>query len=233
MLQGRDEGAVAAQLLVPPAVQGGKLGADRHLVDGRVQLQPGIAAGKGARVIGEAAGEIRVLEIAQPVGQAKMAEVDDGDQIAPLQVQQGVVGKRPVVAAVAQPGAVDGRPVAQHPHAQLLDQVEGEPPVTVMAALLQLIDAGLAVMNGGIAVLDPGGKHEAREQARLRKCCMREASLASERARTPAAHAKVYRRSWWSGMFKMRRVSSTGTRLASMKVMAAERPNARRSAWAW
>src|SRR5450830_1268652 len=217
MLQGRDEGAVAAQLLVPPAVQGGKLGADRHLVDGRVQLQPGIAAGKGARVIGEAAGEIRVLEIAQPVGQAKMAEVDDGDQIAPLQVQQGVVGKRPVVAAVA----------------QLLDQVEVEPPVAVMAALLQLIDPGLAVMNGGIAILDPGGKHEAREQARLRKCCMREASLAAERVRTPAAHAKVYRRSWWSGMFKMRRVSSTGMRLASMKVMAAERPNARRSAWAW
>ena len=54
-----------------------KTRADEHLVHRRVELHPREALGEGARVVGEQLGEVRVLEIADPVRHAEMAEVDD------------------------------------------------------------------------------------------------------------------------------------------------------------
>ena len=82
VLERRDEGLIAAQLLVPPAIGGRELGADEHLVDRRVELNPGKAAREVFRVSREKLRKIGVLEVADPVGHAEMAEVDDRNDVA-------------------------------------------------------------------------------------------------------------------------------------------------------
>ena len=53
---------------------------------GRVELHPGEAVGEGAGIGGEELREIGILEIADPVRHAEMAEVDDRRDVAPLQL---------------------------------------------------------------------------------------------------------------------------------------------------
>ena len=48
VLERGGDAAIALQLLVPPAIQGRKLRADRHFVDRRVELDPGVAPRKSA-----------------------------------------------------------------------------------------------------------------------------------------------------------------------------------------
>ena len=90
------------QLLVPPAVGGREERADEHLVDRRVELHPGKALGEGLGVVREKLGKIRVLEIADPVGHAEMAEVDDRNDVEVHQADEGDVGELPVVAPRAE-----------------------------------------------------------------------------------------------------------------------------------
>ena len=61
-------------------------GADEHLVDRRVELHPRIALGERARVVGEQLGKVGVLEVADPVGHAEVAEVGDRRDVAPPQL---------------------------------------------------------------------------------------------------------------------------------------------------
>ena len=97
---------VATELLIPPAIKGRKLGADVHFIDGRVQLNPGKPLGEGAGIVGKQGGEVGVLEIANPVGYAKMTQVDNGHNIALAQLAKGFIGKRPVVFSLAQKGGM-------------------------------------------------------------------------------------------------------------------------------
>ena len=73
----------------------------------------GIALGELAGIVREQPREVGVLEIADPVGHAEVAEVDDRRDVAPLQLGEGDVGEFPVELVGAEEGAVERRPVAQ------------------------------------------------------------------------------------------------------------------------
>ncbi len=62
--------------------------------------------------------------------------------------------------ALAEPGLVQWRPVAEEADAELLDAVEVFRPARVVAALLHFVDTRLAVVDGRIAVLDTGRERE-------------------------------------------------------------------------
>ena len=147
-------------LLVPPAVLGGEHRADEHLVDRRVELHPRKALGEGRRIVSEQLREIGVLEIADPVGNSEMAEVDDRRNVAAPQLREGDVGELPVIFAGTEIGLVDRRAVAEIIDPDFLDAVEILPPPFVVAANLHLVDAGLAVVDRRDAVFDPGREHE-------------------------------------------------------------------------
>jgi hypothetical protein len=57
---------------------------------------------------------------------------------------------------------VQRRAIAQEADAEVLDQVEIGLPPFVEAAGLVLIDPRLAVVDGGIGILDAGREHEHR-----------------------------------------------------------------------
>ena len=99
MLERRDEGRVAGQLLVPPTISGRERGADEHLVHGRIELHPREALRKGARIAREERRKIGVLEIADPVRHPEMAKIDDRDDIEDLEDAEGLVREAPVIAA--------------------------------------------------------------------------------------------------------------------------------------
>ena len=96
-----------------------------------------------------------------------MAEIDDRNDVAPLDLGESHVGEGPVIAARADEGLVERRAVAQDLDVELVEQVEIRPPVLVMAALLHLVDAGAAIVDGRDAVLDPGREHEGGEHRAL------------------------------------------------------------------
>src|SRR5207249_3359357 len=58
---GGDEGPAALFLLVPPAQESAVPGTDGDLIDRRVQLDPWVAPGEGARVLRKRLGKLRVL----------------------------------------------------------------------------------------------------------------------------------------------------------------------------
>ena len=160
MLQRRDIAAIRRELLVPPAVAGREGGADEHFVDRGVELHPRVAPGELAGIVGEERGKIRVLEIADPVRHTEMAEVDDGNDAEPVDLAEGFVGEGPVVAAMRQIGAVKLGSIAEIADADLDGQLQVLAPVFVVKALLHLVHPHAAVLDGGGAVLDPGGEHE-------------------------------------------------------------------------
>src|SRR5206468_7983418 len=67
----------------------------------------------------------------------------------------------PIVAAGAEISLMQRRAVAQIVEPELLDAIEVELPMLVMAARLHLVDAGPAAVDGRDAGLDPGREHEA------------------------------------------------------------------------
>ena len=109
MLERGDERAVVLLLLVPPAVFGREDRADEHLVDRRIELHPREALRELTGIGSEQPREIRVLEIADPVGHAEMAQVDDRRDLAPLQLGEGEVGKLPVELVGPEISLVDRR----------------------------------------------------------------------------------------------------------------------------
>ena len=73
---------------------------------------------------GKQGGEVKVPEVADPVGHTEVAQVDDGQDVAPQQVSEREVRKVPIETAGRPPRAMDRRPVAQHAEAQLLHAIE-------------------------------------------------------------------------------------------------------------
>src|SRR4051794_27254326 len=77
----------------------------------RVQLH---ARDSAARTRGRSRRTVRgsrVLEVADPVGHAEMAEVHHGHDVELQQFTERQVGELPVEAVRARPGAVDGRAI--------------------------------------------------------------------------------------------------------------------------
>ena len=163
VLERGDERLVGGQPLVPPAVERAELGGDVHLVDRGVEPHPRVALREGPGEVGEVAGELRILEVAQPVRHAEVAQVDDGHDAHAPHLGHHLVRPRPVVPARPAVRAVVRRTVAQEGEAKLAREPEVFPPVGVVPALLQLVAALLPGRRGHrrIAALDPGGEDEA------------------------------------------------------------------------
>src|SRR5689334_24639753 len=89
-----------------------------------------------------------------------MTEVHNRRDSAPLQFGERLVGKRPVVAARPDVGAVQRRPITKKPDPELLHAVEVLAPAPVVTALFHLVHAPAAVANGRVAVLNAGRKQK-------------------------------------------------------------------------
>src|SRR5215218_1192247 len=127
VLESRHESLIAAQLFVPPTIGSRELGADEHLVDGRVELNPGKAAREVFGVSGEKIREIWILKVADPVRDAEVAEIDDGDDIAAQDLGEGHVREGPVVTARTDEGLVEWWTVAQDLDVELVQKLEIRP----------------------------------------------------------------------------------------------------------
>ena len=100
--QGGDERPVALEAFVPQPEHRREFGANIHLVDRGVELNPRKAPREIPRIAREQLGKIGVLEVADPVGHTEMAEVGDRHDPPPAQLAERLVGERPVVMPVAQ-----------------------------------------------------------------------------------------------------------------------------------
>ncbi len=137
-----------------------ELGADVHLVHGRVEPHPRIAPGERPGVVGERLRHLRVLEVLQPVGQAEVAQVHDRHDAEPLHLGGDLVEEGPVISARAPMDEVQRRAVAQVAQAEIPHELEVGAPVAVMAAGRHLVHAPAPALEGRIAALDAGGEHE-------------------------------------------------------------------------
>ncbi len=163
MVERGDEGAVGLLTLVPHAGQAGELGADEDLVDGGVETDPRIARGEGGCVAREEVREVRVLEVADPVGDAEVAEVDDGLEVEAAELGEDFVGEGPVERLSGGVDAVVGWAVAEVAQAEVAGEPEILAPAAVVVSLLELVDAaGAAVLggDGGVGALNAGGEDE-------------------------------------------------------------------------
>src|SRR4051794_16031152 len=97
----------ALQLLVPPAEGGRECRAHKHLVDWGVELNSRESLSKIPSISGEQGREIRILEVADPVWHPEMAQVDDGHNVAPLQVRESQIDKLPIVLTFTDPRLVN------------------------------------------------------------------------------------------------------------------------------
>ena len=104
--------------------------------------------------------EVRVLEIADPVGDAEVAKIDNGHDAEPLELAKGLVDKAPIIFAIAEPSRVDRRAIAQEADAQLLYEREVGTPQLVVAAFRHLVDPRPTTMDRRVAVLGACGEHE-------------------------------------------------------------------------
>ena len=136
------------QLLVPPAIGGREQRADEHLVDRRVELHPRKPLGESAGVVGEELGEIGVLEIADPVRHAEMAEVDDRHDVELLQVRRRSGRRSPSRSAPGRARSCGAAGRSAGRGCRVPAAARNPPPVLVMAALLHLVDARAAVVDG-------------------------------------------------------------------------------------
>src|SRR5262245_37659917 len=83
----------------------------------------------------EQPGPVGVLEVADPVGDAEVAEVGDGRHPLRVERREGLVGERPVVPPRPGVGREVGRPVAQALDPELVEQPEVVLPALVVIAL--------------------------------------------------------------------------------------------------
>src|SRR3954470_678045 len=113
MLERGDEARVVLLLLVPPAVFGGEDRADEHLVDRRVELHPREALREFAGIRSEQTREVGILEIANPVGDAEVAQIDDRRDVPAFELRERYVREFPVEFVWSQPRFVHRRTVAQ------------------------------------------------------------------------------------------------------------------------
>ncbi|CAM3747266.1 hypothetical protein DEFR109230_10710 [Deinococcus frigens] len=160
MLEGRHEAALGLELFIPQPVLRAGLGRHVDLVDGRIVPHPGIAPCHRLGVLGKMDGQLRVLEIAQPVRHPEVHQIKDWRDLQPFHLGHHLIGKFPVVLARTLVNAVIGETVTQVLEAQVLDQMQVLLPALVVVALFQLVAPYLAVLDGGIRAFDAGGEHE-------------------------------------------------------------------------
>src|SRR6185437_8902126 len=139
-----------------------KDGANVHLIDGSVQLDPGISACKGIGILREQLREIGILKIADPIRHTKMTQVCNRKNAASTQLRESHVGEGPVVSPRPQEHPMQGNAITQKANAEFLHTVEIHRPLLVMAALFHFVDALATVLYRGTAVLNPRRKHECR-----------------------------------------------------------------------
>src|SRR5690348_2201628 len=121
--------------LIPPAVDGGESGGDEDLVDRGEKVHPRVALGKSARVLGEEVRPLRVLKIAQPVGNAEVTKIRDWCDAEFLEVVERLVGEAPVVDARREVSLIVRRTIPKEFDSQLLHQIKIFAPVVVVSAL--------------------------------------------------------------------------------------------------
>src|SRR4029453_11089569 len=104
--------------------------------------------------------KVGILEIADPIRDAEVTEVDDRRDVAPPQIVHSQVGKFPVILAGRAESLVQRWTEAEERDAQILDAIEILSPAPIMVTCLHLVDARGAVVDGGDAVFDPRREHE-------------------------------------------------------------------------
>ena len=160
MLDRGDEPGVGFELFVPRAFLGRHLGGDEDLVDRGVIAHPRIALRYCPAVAREQQGQIGVLEIANPVGQAEVEQVEDRHDVQSLHFVHHQIGEVPVIPAGPQEHAMDRQPVAQYAQAKVAGQCQILRPAFVMAAFVKQVAAGAAIVDGRVGAFDAGGEHE-------------------------------------------------------------------------
>ena len=111
-------------------------------------------------------GEKTITEIANEIGHAEVHQVQNRRDFQALHFGHRQVGKLPVVSVGAELDFVVGQAVAQHFQAHAFHQRQVFFVAIVVVASGQHIAAGFAVVDGRVAALDAGGKHEIVGQAR-------------------------------------------------------------------
>jgi hypothetical protein len=117
--QGAHEGRVALAVRVPDAGQTGEARRRQYFVDGSVVLDPGVAPGYRAGVLGELFGEGRIDQARMFRAAAMMDQSDDGGDAEALQRGQAGVGPGPV-------GAVDAIRSSALPQYRITDRLDPE-----------------------------------------------------------------------------------------------------------
>ena len=151
-------GRIASLLLVPKAEFAAEARAHQHLVHRRVELDPRIALGKRAGVPAEELRPVPVLEIADPVGNAEMTEVDDGNDAAVPQCRKHFVRERPVVASRTEVHAVIRQAVTKIARTDRPAQREVLAPRRVMFRRFELV-APASPLDGRVTAFDPRRHH--------------------------------------------------------------------------
>src|SRR5687768_1421277 len=96
--RGDERAVVVPPALVPGSIQRRQLRADIDLVDGRVELYPGITFGESARVSREELRKIGILEILDEIGHPEVAEVYDRRDVQALDFGEYLIGELPIEA---------------------------------------------------------------------------------------------------------------------------------------
>src|SRR4030095_6017905 len=104
--------------------------------------------------------KVGILEIADPIRDAEVTEVDDRRDVAPPQIVHSQVGKFPVILAGRAESLVQRWTEAEERDAQILDAIEILSPAPIMVTCLHVAGARGAVVGGGEAVCAPRREHE-------------------------------------------------------------------------
>ena len=134
--------------LVPPAIERGEQGAHEDFVDRGPVVDVGVTAGEGPGIFRKGLGKLPVLEVPQPVGQAKMTKVDDGPNSQSPHLSDHGIHPVPIVFARAKKRFVIRRPPAQVLNVELFDEAQVLPPKAIVTALFHFIYADIC--GGGL-----------------------------------------------------------------------------------
>ena len=154
------QNAVIAAATQASTVARGKHRANIHLINRRIELDPRKTLGKSAGIRRKLRRKVRSLKVAEPFGNAEMAQVDDRHDIAALQVGECQVGEFPVVALPPVQRFVQRWPVTQVFKAECLNQRKIFLPARIVKTALHRVDTGALAVDGRRASLNTGAKHE-------------------------------------------------------------------------